>query len=76
MMPKDKIQLVNTIWDNYIKTNRIVLDAKGKELVNIDDARRFAIIELKKIIDEFQKGNSNISEFKTSIDSYNKRNNL
>ncbi|KAF2336153.1 restriction endonuclease FokI C-terminal domain-containing protein [Flavobacterium daemonense] len=76
MIPKDKIQLVNTIWDNYIKTNRIVLDAKGKELVNIDEARRFAIIELKKIIDEFQKGNSNIYEFKTSIDSYNKRNNL
>jgi len=76
MIPKDKIQLVNAIWDNYIKTNKIVLDAKGNELVNIDEARRFAITELKKIIDEFQKGNSNIYEFKTSIDSYNKRNNL
>jgi hypothetical protein len=76
MIPKDKIQLINTIWDNYIKTNRKVLDTKGNEFVNIDEARRLAIIELKKIINEFQNGNSNIYEFKTSVDSYNKRNNL
>lgn len=76
MIPKDKIQQIQTIWDNYIKTNRTVLDTKGNELVNIDDARRTAIIEIKKFINDFQNGSSNVYEFKTNVDSYNKRNNL
>lgn len=76
MIPSNKIHQIQTIWDNYIKTHRIVLDAKGNELVNIDEARRSAIVELKKIIADFQNGLSNIFEFKTNIDSFNKRNNL
>lgn len=76
MIIKDKIHQIQTIWDDYIKTNRTVIDTKGNELVNIDDARRLAIIELKKFIEDFQNGNSNIYEFKTNVDSYNKRNNL
>lgn len=76
MIPKDKIQQIHTIWDNFIKTNRTVLDTKGNVLVNIDDARRTAIVELKKFINDFQNGDSNIYEFKTNVDSYNKRNNL
>lgn len=76
MIPKDKIKQIQTIWDNYIENNRTVLDTKGNELVNIDDARRSAIVELKKFIEDFQNGNSNIYEFKTNVDSYNKRNNL
>ena len=76
MIPKDKINQIQTIWDDYIKTNRTVLDTKGNELVNIDDARRLAIVELKKFIQDFQNENSNIYEFKTNVDSYNKRNNL
>lgn len=76
MIPKDKIHQIQTIWDNYIKANKTVLDTKGNELENIDDARRSAIVELKKFIDDFQKENSNIYEFKTNVDSYNKRNNL
>ncbi len=74
MIPKDKIQQIHTIWDNFIKTNRTVLDIKGNVLVNIDDARRTAIVELKKFINDFQNGDSNIYEFKTNVDSYNKRN--
>ena len=76
MIPKDKIQQIHTIWDNYIKNNRTVLDTKGNELINIDDARRTAIVELKKFIEDFQNGSANIYEFKTNVDSYNKRNNL
>lgn len=76
MIQVDKIKQIQTIWDNYIENNRTVLDAKGNILVNIDDARRLAIVELKKFIEDFQNGNSNIYEFKTNVDSYNKRNNL
>lgn len=76
MIIKKKIQQIQTIWDNYIKTNRTVIDTKGTELVNIDDARRIAVADLKKFINEFQGGQSSIFEFKTNIDSYNKRNNL
>jgi len=76
MIQVDKIKQIHIIWDDYIKTNRTVLDAKGNVLVNIDDARRLAIVELKKFIEDFQIGNSNIYEFKTNVDSYNKRNNL
>lgn len=76
MIQVDKIKQIHIIWDDYIKTNRTVLDTKGNELVNIDDARRLAIVELKKFIEDFQNGNSNIYEFKTNVDSYNKRNNL
>lgn len=76
MIQVDKIKQIHIIWDDYIKTNRTVLDAKGNVLVNIDDARRLAIVELKKFIEDFQNGNSNIYEFKTNVDSYNKRNNL
>lgn len=76
MIPKGTIQKIQIIWDNYIETNSIVLDVKGNELVNIDDARRTAIIELKKFIDVFQNNQTNIFEFKTNVDSYNKRNNL
>ncbi|MFY7843725.1 restriction endonuclease FokI C-terminal domain-containing protein [Chryseobacterium gambrini] len=76
MIPIDKKLQIQTIWDNYIEANKTVLDTKGKELVQIDDSRRIAIIELQKFIDSFQKDNINIYEFKTNIDSFNKRNNL
>ncbi|MEE1946934.1 restriction endonuclease FokI C-terminal domain-containing protein [Pedobacter sp. KR3-3] len=76
MIPKDTIQQIQIIWDNYKATNSIVLDVRGNELVNIDDARRTAIIELKKFIEDFQNNQINIFEFKTNVDGYNKRNNL
>jgi len=71
-----RIKTVKKIWDNYVANSKIVYDTKGKVIKNIDEQRFEAISEIKKIIASFQKGESNISEFKTALDSYNKRNNL
>jgi len=76
MINQDKIKVIQTIWDNYIKTNKLVLDTKGNELPNIDDSRKEAIEHIKQIVSQFQASTLNIYEFKTSIDSFNKRNNL
>lgn len=76
MIPTDKQLQTQSIWDNYIESNQLILDTKGKELVNIDDSRRAAIIELQKFINDFQSDVINVYEFKTNIDSFNKRNNL
>lgn len=76
MINQDKIKVVQTIWDNYIRTNKLVLDTKGNELPNIDNSRKEAIEHIKQIVSQFQANALNIYEFKTSIDSFNKRNNL
>lgn len=76
MIPTDKQQQIKNIWDRYIQSNQLVVKTKGKELVQIDDSRRSAILELKKFINDFQADLINIYEFKTNIDSFNKRNNL
>lgn len=74
-MTIETINQINSIWDDYIKTDKRVLDARGKELPNIDELRTEAIIEIKKIVLQFERNENNIYEFKTNIDSYNKRNN-
>lgn len=76
MIPTDKRQQIKNIWDQYIQSNKLVVDTKGKELVKIDDSRCAAIIELKKFINDFQSDRINVYEFKTNIDSFNKRNNF
>lgn len=76
MIDKDTKNKIIQIWDQYNSANRKVLNTKGKEIPNIDELREEAIKDLVEIIHQFQKGESNLSEFKTSIDSYNKRNNL
>ena len=75
-MNSQQIKKIQLIWDNYIKSNKQVLDTKGKEISDIDSNRNEAIVQLKEIIEQFNKGESNIYEFKTNIDSFNKRNNL
>jgi len=75
MISKQKTQYIQKIWDNYL-TNQKVHDTKGKELSNIDAERLAAIIELKKFINDFQSNKINIYQFKTNVDSFNKRNNL
>jgi hypothetical protein len=72
---KIKEQII-MIWDKYASSNKNVLDTKGKTIENIDDTRAKAIEEIKKIINSFFEGQTNLYEFKSSLDSYNKRNNL
>lgn len=76
MIPQDKIKQIQTIWDNYVASNKRVLDIKGNEFDNIDEARLNAIVELKKFIEQFRSGTINVYEFKTNVDSFNKRNNF
>lgn len=71
---KQNIEIQN-IWDTYKTSEHPILDVKGSPLPNLDERRQEAIKELKAIIQDFLNGHSNIFEFKTSIDSYNKRNN-
>ncbi len=76
MIESQKIKEIIQIWDNYISSDRIVLDTKGNELPNIDETRKEAIAQLKKFIQQFVSKKIDIYEFKTTIDSFNKRNNL
>lgn len=75
-MDSTQISSLKEIWDNYKKSNMKVLDTKGNEYLDINSSRLEAIQYLKKIIIQFQSDKINIYEFKTTIDSYNKRNNL
>lgn len=75
-MNKEQTKQIQLIWDNYIKSDKKVLDTKGNEISEIDKTRNEAIVQLKEIINQFNVGESNIYEFKTNIDSFNKRNNL
>lgn len=74
-MNTKQIQQIQVIWDSYIKSDKEVLDIKGRRILRIDSLRENAIIKLKKIIEQFYSNDANIYEFKTNIDSYNKRNN-
>ena len=76
MIEKDKIEKIKEIWNDYISSDQMVLDTKGNELPNIDKLRLEAIKSLTEIVQQFDKGELSIGEFKTSIDSFNKRNNL
>ncbi len=70
------IKKIHVIWDNYIKSNKKVLDVKGNVWPNIDESRTVTIKQLKAIIQQFISGEIDVYEFKTNIDSVNKRNNL
>ncbi len=76
MIPSNTIKQINSIWDAYIKANQTVLDTKGKPLENIDSNRIKAFTKLQEYIGTFLKGEYTLIEFKTNIDSFNKRNNL
>lgn len=65
---------IKTIWDNYVADKK-VLDKNGNEIVEIDSSRLETIKTLKEIIDDFLNGRYNVYEFKTAVDSLNKRNN-
>ncbi|MCL2097751.1 MAG: restriction endonuclease [Bacteroidales bacterium] len=75
MLNKDKIEKIKEIWEDYVNTDRI-LDVKGKVLPNIDSLRLEAITLLSDMILQFRNRELSLGEFKTSIDSFNKRNNL
>jgi hypothetical protein len=76
MIKSDKIEKIKKLWDDYINSDQLVLDTKGNELPNINQLRLEAIKSLSEIILQFQNKELSVGEFKSSVDSFNKRNNL
>jgi len=67
---------VLSLWNDYQKSSEPITTLKGKEIPEIDKKRILAIEDIKKIIASFLNGETDVYSFKTSLDSYNKRNNL
>lgn len=63
-------------WNSHNNSLKTELDEEGNLINNIDDSRLYAIEVVKIIVHNFIKGDFNLHEFKTSLDSYNKHNNL
>jgi len=64
------------IWDQYSKNIPKIFDTKGNDLGDIDSKRIPVIIIIKEIVNDFVEMNLTAGEFKTSVDSINKQNNL
>lgn len=76
MISSNIINKIHSIWDEYVNANKTVYDTRGNEIPSIDDKRKLAIIDLQEFIKQFLTNEITIYEFRTKIDSFNKRNNL
>jgi hypothetical protein len=76
MLDEEAKKQIAEIWRNHVASNSTGFDKEGVLINNIDDSRLYAIEVVKIIIHNFMKGDFNIHDFKTSLDSYNKHNNL
>lgn len=54
MIEAYKIDKIKRIWDNYVSSDQAIIDTKGNELLNIDQAREEAITYLKEFIKSFK----------------------
>lgn len=75
MIPKNTEDKVVSIWEDFLKSNKKVYDKKGNLIKDIDESRIDSIKEIKDILNIFMTGDYSVNEFKTALDSYNKRNN-
>ncbi|WP_253679581.1 restriction endonuclease FokI C-terminal domain-containing protein [Treponema sp. OMZ 788] len=75
MLDKVQIDKILEIWNTYDSSSKIVKDTKGNPIDDIDKLRRDCFPELTGYIESFYKNKITIGEFKTLIDSFNKRNN-
>lgn len=64
------------VWNTHVSSVRKEVDGDGHVINAIDDSRLYAIEVVKIIIHNFMKGDFDINDFKTALDSYNKHNNL
>jgi uncharacterized protein YfcZ (UPF0381/DUF406 family) len=78
MIEKEIKDKIIEIWKKYVESNQENVDLKGNVIpvIDFDQKRLDAILDIKEIINAFLKGENNIFVFKTAIDSYNKKNNL
>jgi hypothetical protein len=64
------------VWGSHVSTFKKDLGDEGQAFNSIDESRTQAIEVVKIIIHNFIKGDFDINDFKTALDSYNKHNNL
>lgn len=64
------------VWNTHVSTVNTEKDSEGQSGNNIDDSRVYAIEVVKIIIHNFMKGDFDVNDFRTALDSYNKHNNL
>lgn len=64
------------VWNEHVSTVNSEKNAEGRAGNNIDDSRIYAIEVVKIIIHNFMKGDFDVNDFRTALDSYNKHNNL
>lgn len=76
MLSEHVQQQIHAIWDRFVAANRPVIDTKGRAINDIDGQRLRAISDIRTMIYSFLNGTVSIGEFKTTLDGYNKRNNL
>lgn len=72
---KNTVKVIENIWDDYFKKTSFVTDNQGNTVNEWDLKRISAIEHLKSFIHKFIQSEIDISEFKTTVDGYNKRNN-
>ena len=75
LIDKPTQEKILIIWTHY-KKNRNTTKNVAPLFEEIDDKRLEAIKEINEMINLFVGNKINVLEFKTNIDSYNKRNNL
>jgi hypothetical protein len=76
MLADQTISEIKTVWDTYISSEMVTRNTKGEIIDQIDARRLVSIEDIKIIMSDFIAGASNINEFKTSLDSYNKKHNF
>ena len=64
------------VWNEHVLTVNSEKNSEGRAGNNIDDSRTYAIEVVKIIIHNFMKGDFDVNDFRTALDSYNKHNNL
>ncbi len=64
------------VWNAHVSTVKTEKDFEVQSGNNIDDSRVYAIEVVKIIIHNFMKGDFDVNDFRTALDSYNKHNNL
>jgi hypothetical protein len=75
MLTEETKTRIKEIWTAYDRSNKSSFDTKGNEIPDIDNSRIEAIKVIKEIISDFLECKTNVLEFKTNLDSYNKQNN-
>ena len=66
---------ITQIWDEYISKGRAVINTKGAAFEDIDKSRREAIVDIRQMITSFLQDQLELPDFKTNLDSYNKKHN-